>query len=79
MKRIKSACLQQTVHFELKADIEHREAAAAVRQEVEHYKQTMDRRHIPYKVLSEETLPDESIVLKIVKQYNSYPCGDYLN
>lgn len=79
MKRIKSACLEQTVHFELKADIEHEAAVLAVRQEAEKYKQSMDRRHVKYKVLEEKTLPDGSIQMKIKKQYNCYPCGEYLD
>ena len=79
MKRIKSACLEQTIHFELKADLEKEEAVQGVQREVEHYKLSMDRRHVKYKVLEENTLPDGSIQMKIKKQYNSYPCGDYLD
>ena len=39
MKRIKAACLEQTVHFQLKDDLGHAAAARAVKEEYEHYKQ----------------------------------------
>ena len=38
MKRIKAACLEQTVHFQLKDDLGHAAAARAVKEEYEHYK-----------------------------------------
>ena len=43
MKRIKEACLLQTIHFQLKEDLPHGDAVQAVRAEVEHYKAQMDR------------------------------------
>lgn len=78
MKKIQSACLEQTIHFTLKDDLSPTEAAALVKQEREHYQIQLDRRHIRYKIEGEETLPDGSILLKIRRQYNAYPCGDYL-
>ena len=38
MKRIKAACIYQTLHFQLKEDLEHSIAVRLVREEVEHYK-----------------------------------------
>ena len=78
MKRIKFACLEQTIHFELKEELNHDEGVALVRQEVEAYKQGLDRRHAKYRVEGEEEQPDGSVLLKIRKQYNTYPCGTYL-
>ncbi len=78
MKRIKAACICQTLHFLLKEDAERQWAAKQVRQEVEHYKQTLERNHTQYKIVEETTQPDGSILLKIIKQYNSSPVGDYL-
>lgn len=49
MKRIKAACICQTLHFMLKEDI------------VEQSEQA-----------------DGSIVVKVIKQYNTSPIGDYL-
>ncbi len=37
MKRIKYACLEQTIHFRLKEDIVHDEAVRLVREEVKNY------------------------------------------
>lgn len=79
MKRIRFACLAQTIHFMLKEDMDRESAAALARQEVEHYKAALDRQHTRYRVEEEQLQPDGSIVLRIKKQYNSYPCGDYLD
>lgn len=78
MKRIKHACLEQTIHFALKEELEHSEAAAMVKQELESYKAALEKRHVKYKIREENTLPDGSIILKIGKQHNYYDCGDYL-
>lgn len=51
MKRIQSACLHQTVHFQLKDDIAHQLAMDEVKAECENYKQQLDRRHIQHKIL----------------------------
>ena len=79
MKRIQAACICQTLHFMLKEDLEHREAAALVSQEVARYKQGLDHSHIQYRIVSEAEQPDGSVVLKIIKQYNTSPVGDYLD
>lgn len=79
MKRIQAACICQTLHFMLKEDLTPKEAADLVRQEVEHYKQGLDRNHTRYRIVSETDQPDGSVVLKIIKQYNSSPVGDYLD
>ena len=79
MKRVQSACLEQTVHFQLKEDvIGHAAALRAVAEEVEQYKAQMDRKHVKHKILEETTQPDGSILVKIKRQYNNYDCGDYL-
>lgn len=79
MKRVKAACVCQTLHFMLKDGIPGREAAELVRQEVEHYKMTLERSRTLYKILEETTQPDGSVIIKIIKQYNATPVGDYLN
>lgn len=78
MKRIKAACICQTLHFLLKEDVGHDYAVKLVNEEVEHYKQTLQQHRTQYKILEETTQPDGSIVMKIVKQYNQSPVGDYL-
>lgn len=79
MKRIKSACICQTLHFMLKEDTAHDYAVKLVREEVEQYKRTLDRNRTQYKILDEAEQPDGSILVKVIKQYNSSPVGDYLN
>ncbi len=79
MKRIKAACICQTLHFMLKENVGRDYALKLVQEEVSHYKQSLERNHIQYKILEENTLEDGSIMIKIIKQYNQSPVGDYLN
>ena len=79
MKRIKAACICQTLHFMLKEDIAHEMAVRQVQEEVAHYKRTLERNRTQYKIIEETTQPDGSIIIKIIKQYNQSPVGDYLN
>lgn len=79
MKRIKAACICQTLHFMLKEDLEHNYAVSLVKQEVERYKKGMERNRTRYKILEEVEQPDGSILLKVIKQYNTSPVGNYLD
>ena len=79
MKRVKAACICQTLHFQLKEDVDHDFAVKLVQGEVEQYKKTLDRNRTLYKILEEVTQPDGSIIVKVIKQYNSSPVGDYLD
>jgi len=79
MKRIKAACICQTLHFMLKEDAERQWAREQVKQDVEHYKQGLERNRTQYKIVEESIQPDGSVILKVIKQYNSAPVGDYLN
>lgn len=79
MKRIKAACICQTLHFMLKEDIAHEMAVRQVQEEVAHYKRTLECNRTQYKIIEETTQPDGSIIIKIIKQYNQSPVGDYLN
>ena len=79
MKRIKEACLLQTIHFQLKEDLEHDAAVQAVREEVAHYKSQMDHNRTRYKITDETELPDGSILIHIKKQYNGHNCGAYMD
>ena len=78
MKRIKYACLAQSIHFKPKVALPLNEAAELVRQEVAAYMAGLDRRNVKYKVEEETVLPDGSIMVKLRKQYNTYSCGTYL-
>lgn len=79
MKRIKAACICQTLHFLLKEDLPHDYAVKMVTQEVAHYKETLERSHTKYKILEEIPQNDGSIIVKVIKQYNASPVGDYLD
>ena len=79
MKRVKAACICQTLHFMLKDDLGHDYAVQLVKAKVKKYKDSLDRNRTKYKIVSEETQPDGSVMIKIIKQYNTSPVGDYLD
>ena len=79
MKRIKAACLEQTIHFQLKDGISAELAKQQVRQEYESYKAQMDRHKTQYKIMEETEQSDGSLVIKIKKQNNTQPVGNYLD
>ncbi|MCD7715113.1 MAG: hypothetical protein LUI39_01495 [Lachnospiraceae bacterium] len=79
MKRVKAACICQTLHFMLKEDLGHDYAVKMVQEEVAQYKRTLERNHTQYKIVDESEQPDGSIMIKVIKQYNNSPVGDYLN
>ena len=79
MKRIKAACICQTLHFSLKEDVAHDYAVMLVRQELENYKKGLERNRTRYKIVGEQEQSDGSIIIKVIKQYNTIPVGDYLD
>lgn len=79
MKRVKAACICQTLHFMLKDGTEHLYAVRQVKDEVEQYKKNLERNHTLYKILEETEQPDGSVIVKVIKQYNAAPVGDYLD
>lgn len=79
MKRVKAACITQTLHFLLKEDLGHDYAVKLVSEEVKKYKEQLNRNRTQYKILSEETQADGSVVIEIKKQYNTSPVGNYLD
>lgn len=79
MKRVKAACICQTLHFMLKDDLGHDYAVKLVNEEVAKYKASLDKNRTKYKLISEETQPDGSVMIKIIKQYNTSPVGDYMD
>ena len=79
MKRIKAACICQTLHFSLKEDVAHDYAVMLVRQELENYKKGLERNRTRYKIADEQEQSDGSIIIKVIKQYNTSPVGDYVD
>lgn len=77
MKRIQSACIYKTIHFQLKDGVEHELATAAVQQEAAAYEASLRRKGTAYRILEQSTQPDGSILIKIKMQYNDHPLGEY--
>ncbi|MBQ8233747.1 MAG: protein pyrBI [Lachnospiraceae bacterium] len=72
MKRITSACLEQTIRFF--------DATGTIRpeDELEQYKKKLDRKNTRYEILETSKESDGSIIIKIKKQYNTYSTEGYL-
>lgn len=66
MKRILSACLEQTQRFETEGDYQT-------------YIKGLERKSVKYKIMENQTGADNSITAKMIRDYNGYPVGDYLN
>lgn len=79
MKRVKAACITQTLHFMMKEDFGHEYAVKLVEEEVAKYKRQLDKSGMKYRILSETKQDDDSIIIEIKKQYNSSPVGTYLD
>lgn len=79
MKRVKAACITQTLHFLLKEVVGQEYAKKLVTEEVKKYKDSLDKNKTQYKILSEETQADGSVIIEIKKQYNTSPVGHYLD
>lgn len=79
MKRVKAACICQTLHFLLKEDTDPELARRLVQDEVADYRKRLNVSGVQYRILSEEQQTDGSVILKIKKQYNQSPVGDYLD
>jgi len=74
MKRIKTACLEQTLHFY----IQDTSTLRTAEHEFDAYIKGLERNKTAYKVVSKEKQADGSLIVKLKKQYNSYPCGEYM-
>ena len=79
MKRVKFACLAQTIHFELNEKLEHQEAVQQAQESLRRYKRELEQKQVAYVVDKEYTLEDGTPVLEIRKQYNGYKVGTYLD
>lgn len=63
----------------LKEEVAHDYAVKLANDEFEQYKATLEKNRTQYKIVSTETQSDGSLVVKVIKQYNSSPVGDYLD
>ena len=78
MKRIRAACLEQTIQFLLKDGTASEADKQQVRNEYDAYKAKLERIRTPFKIIEESEQPDGSLLIKIKRQNNSQPVGDYL-
>ncbi len=79
MKRVKAACICQTLHFMLKEDLGRDYAQSLVKREVEQYKKWLEQGSSKYKIVEETRQEDGSVIIKVIRQYNAVPVGDYLD
>ncbi len=72
MKRVKAACILQTLVFSQKPELglSVEDAKTVNRNEVEHYKNTLDRARTRYIIVDQTEQEDGSIVIHVKKQYN---------
>ena len=78
MKRVKYACLSQTIHFTLSEKVPHQEAVTLALKERQNCLEEMERRGVAHQVDRSYQLEDGTPVLEVRKQYNNYPTGTYL-
>ena len=79
MKRVKAACLLQTLSFQSKDMYPSELAKMQVQKEYEEYVSLMERRGTQFKILEKQVQPDGSIFVKLMKQNNQQPVGDYFD
>lgn len=79
MKRIKAACLEQTIHFQLKDGTPSETDRQQVKREYAAYIAHLERNRTPYRIVDESEQPDGSLIVKIKRQNNAQPVGSYLD
>jgi hypothetical protein len=79
LKRIQTACLNQTLHFQVKPEVPKHAAARDARREYESYKATLIQNNTRHKIIAEKTQDDGSIIVKVKKQLSAYDVGEYLD
>lgn len=72
MKRVKAACIQQTLVFSQKDDcgMTREQQCRQNHAEVSRYKATMDESRTRYQILEETEQSDGSVLVRVRKQYN---------
>lgn len=73
MKRIKAACILQTLVFSQKEEngFSREEALKLNQAELEHYKSTLERTRTRHQITDVQELEDGSIQIRVRKQYNN--------
>ncbi len=72
MKRVKAACIMQTLVFAQKPDcsLSLRQQLQVNRDEAARYKQALDTNHTRYQITEETEQADGSVLMRVKKQYN---------
>ena len=72
MKRVKAACILQTLVFSQKPDcgLTREQQFKVNHDEVSHYKAMMDRSRTRYQIAEETEQSDGSVLVRVRKQYN---------
>lgn len=72
MKRVKAACILQTLVFSQKPEMGfHKERALQInKDEFEHYKAALERARTRYQIIDAVEQDDGSIIVHVRKQYN---------
>lgn len=73
LKRVKSACIFQTLVFSQKPELglSKESALKANRDEIEHYKATLERAKTRYQIVDTVEETDGSVLIRVRKQYNN--------
>lgn len=73
MKRVKAACVLQTLVFMQKPEMEYSKEQALVinREELEQYKQSLEKARTRYQIIDETEQEDGSVVIHVKKHYNA--------
>lgn len=79
MKRIKAACITQTILFTNVEGKGKEYGQRKIQEEITRYKKRMDREKTKYKVISEEIQEDGSVLMEIIREYNNKSVGNYLD
>lgn len=72
MKRITSACLEQTIRFDTYND-------ANPRDDVKKFLELLERKRTKYQVVEQKEETDGTVILKLKKQYNAYKTDGYID
>lgn len=72
MKRVKAACILQTLVFSQKPEMGYsKESALKINlEEIERYKKNLERTRTKYQIVDTVEQSDGSVILRVRKQYN---------
>ena len=82
MKRIKAACIMQTVTFRQKEDsgLSAETLLRLNREEAQHYKDGLVKSKTRFRIYDESESPDGSVIIRIRKEYNgNTDIGEYFD